>query len=184
MVRVSAVHVEIIELVGCPHRPDVLGRGGEESLTQVVIRFSQALLQGNRLQRGHRHALAVNGIGTANRIAEHQKARGKPIHLVVASPHGARVTKDRNLAERLVSLQRPQQCRRRELRGHPDHAGQVLGRFVVRQSSQGEDPRSRASTCVSIRVAGRALARRVNRPFPRHRQQLVPQACSPLSPRR
>jgi hypothetical protein len=76
------------------------------------------------------------GLGAADRVAEHQQPRGEPLHLVVSSPRAARITKDGHLA----ALQRPQQRRRRELRGQPNHARQIIGRFILRQAGDGEYP--------------------------------------------
>lgn len=45
MISASVVHVEIIGLVGSPHRADVFGGGCEESPAQVAIGFGEALLQ-------------------------------------------------------------------------------------------------------------------------------------------
>jgi hypothetical protein len=98
-------------------------------------------LQGSRLKRGYRHALTVDGIGAADRVAEHQQPRGETLHLVIPSPRAARITEDSNVAEGFTALQRPQQRRRRELRRHPNHGGQVTGWFVLRQAGDGEYPR-------------------------------------------
>ncbi|MGB6763488.1 hypothetical protein, partial [Mycobacterium sp.] len=60
--------------------------------------------------------MTVDGIGAADRVAEHQQPRGETLHLVIPSPRAARITEDSNVAEGFTALQRPQQRRRRELR--------------------------------------------------------------------
>jgi len=64
-----------------PGEVDRRGGGLEEPPRQVGLAAGQALLQCGRLQRGHRHVLAVDGVEAADRIAgDQQPGRERPAH--------------------------------------------------------------------------------------------------------
>jgi hypothetical protein len=53
---------------------------------------------------GNRYPLAVQGIETARRVADHQQPCRECRHLVIASPDSARVARDGHLSEGLADL--------------------------------------------------------------------------------
>ena len=55
-----------------PGGADGFGGGPEKASRQVMVSAGEAVPQRHRLQRGDRHALGVDGVETADRIAEDQ----------------------------------------------------------------------------------------------------------------
>src|SRR5450631_4229334 len=108
-------------------------------------------LEQARLQGGHAHTLAVDGIEAADCVADGQKAAGEDVESLEMAPHalGEAVARDPvqalGVADRVIDRRRPQ-CP-----GVSQKAVRIAGRHVTVAPANGRGAISRASPSSSLR---------------------------------
>ena len=96
--------------------------------------------QGERLERGHAHALAVDRVEAAHRITDHEEAGGEAVLPFVAvsdagrEAEGDRVIQRLGVADRLVDVGEPKRP------GEIEEAVGVGGRVVTEDAGQRQHP--------------------------------------------
>ena len=101
---------------------------------------SQVAAQGERLQRGHAHALAVDRVEAAHRITDGEESGGEAVQQFVAvSDAGGEAEADRviqrlGVADRLVDVGEPKRP------GEIEEAVGVGGRVVTKDAGQRQHP--------------------------------------------
>ena len=123
------------QLPGIPNR----FRGGAEvSPLKVIGSVEQAILEALGLECGDRHALAVNGIEAADRVADGQQTSRPPTHLVVSTPASGGHPMLSSFTSGLAGPHRLHHMRGSEIRDECQHLAEPGGRFQTRHSIRGE----------------------------------------------
>ncbi len=126
---------------GClPGHPDFPGRGAEEASWQAAIPAPQTIAQHHRLDRRDRHALPVDGVEAAHRIADYQQPVGRSAHLVVTPPAVGRNAMVHHLAKGLGRSNRFHRMRGGEIGGERDHVVTPARRLGSRHGADTEHP--------------------------------------------
>jgi hypothetical protein len=101
---------------------------------------AQVALQDERLQRGHRHALAVDGIGAAQAVADRQESLGQASEPLVSTPHAGGKAERHRIVERLGVLDRVVDIAGRQRSREREEAVGIGRRLVAKDPGQGQQP--------------------------------------------
>src|SRR5258705_412957 len=157
---------------GCPRRVDDLRDFHEIGGRQLGLRIALAragreeLPEGYGLHRGHAHALTVDRIEAADRVADRQDAAWEALYALVVAEHAFVKAEARDVAQTLRVLDRVVDGRRPQSLRVLHDPRLVAGRNVTVTAPDGGDPALALERQHERSPAGPADAREAEHAFP------------------